>query len=201
MPNWVTCAWPPEYPKVLEWQWNEAAIPYWREAAALAQAHGGKRIAVEMHPGFLVYNPETALKLRAAVGELLGVNLDPSHLFWQGIDIPAAIRAFASAGALFHLHAKDVFIDKSNAAANGCLDAKPYRRISERSWTFRSVGWGHDAACWKEIISALRTAAYDGALSIEHEDALASVDEWLRQSVDFLRSIVLREPPTEMWWA
>jgi sugar phosphate isomerase/epimerase len=198
-PNWITCAWPPEYPKYLEWQWQEVVIPYWKKAAAFANRNGIKKLAVEMHPGFVVYNPETALKLRKEVGDTIGVNLDPSHLFWLGVDIPTAIRAFGP--AVFHLHAKDTFVDRRNVAENGCLDGKPYGQISRRAWTFRSVGWGHDLACWREIASALRLVGYDYVLSIEHEDPLASVDEGLRHAVDTLRAATLQEPAAEMWWA
>jgi sugar phosphate isomerase/epimerase len=200
-PNWVTCAWPPDYPPILEWQWNSVVIPYWRKAADFAEEHGIRKIAVEMHPGFVVYNPETALKLREAAGETIGVNLDPSHLFWQGIDVPTAIRRFGQAGALFHVHAKDTFIDPRNMGENGCLDAKPYTQMRDRSWYFRSVGWGNDLLQWRQIVSALRLAGYDYVLSIEHEDGLASVDEGLRYAVEFLRQVLLREAPAEMWWA
>ena len=82
-PNWVTCPWPPEYLEILKWQWDEVAIPYWRSRAQFAADHG-VRIAIEMHPGFLVYNPETLLKLRAVAGPAIGCNYDPSHMFWQG---------------------------------------------------------------------------------------------------------------------
>jgi sugar phosphate isomerase/epimerase len=198
-PNWITCAWPPEYPKYLEWQWGEVVVPYWRGAAALAAQHGIKKIAVEMHPGFVVYNPETALKLRELVGDTIGVNLDPSHLFWLGVDIPSAVRAFGP--AIFHLHAKDTCIDHHNVEQNGCLDGKPYGLIARRAWTFRSVGWGHDLACWRQITSALRVAGYDYVMSIEHEDALASVDEGLRHAIETLRAATLREPAAQMWWA
>jgi sugar phosphate isomerase/epimerase len=149
----------------------------------------------------VVYNPETALKLREAAGETIGVNMDPSHLFWQGIDVPTAIRRFGQAGALFHVHAKDTFIDPRNMGENGCLDAKPYTQMRDRSWYFRSVGWGNDLLQWRQIVSALRLAGYDYVLSIEHEDGLASVDEGLRYAVEFLRQVLLREAPAEMWWA
>ena len=96
-PNWVTCAWPDDYQKILEYQWEQVLIPYWRSAAAFAAAHGVEKIALEMHPGFCVYNPETLLRLRKAVGPLIGANFDPSHLFWQGIDPAAAIRALGEA--------------------------------------------------------------------------------------------------------
>jgi sugar phosphate isomerase/epimerase len=199
-PNWVTCAWPPDYLEILEWQWDEVAIPYWTEQAALARDHG-VRIALEAHPGFLVYNPETALRLREACGPEIGVNLDPSHFVWQGIDPLLAAREIGAAGALFHVHAKDVYVDPHNTARNGVLDTKHYNRFGERSWSFRSVGYGQGEQFWRDFVSALRIAGYDGVLSIEHEDGLASVDEGLSKAVEVLRASVLREPPSDMWWA
>jgi sugar phosphate isomerase/epimerase len=196
-PNWVTTPWPPEYLDILAWQWEAKAIPYWRDAARFAADHGIK-VALEPHPGFLVYNTETALRLRAASGTSIGVNFDPSHLFWQGVDVPAAIGALGN--AIFHVHAKDLAFDRRNTDVNGVLDAKSYTRMSERSWLFRSVGWGHDELTWKTIVSALRLAGYDYVMSIEHEDALASVDEGLRAAVDMLHRVVLTEPPATPWW-
>lgn len=196
-PNWVTTPWPPEFLDVLDWQWDKKAIPYWREAARFAADHG-VNIALEAHPGFLVYNVDTMLKLRSAVGRTVGINFDPSHLFWQGVDIPAAIRALGD--AIFHVHAKDLAFDRANTAVNGVIDVKSYRRMNERSWLFRSVGWGHDELQWKQIVSALRLAGYDYVISIEHEDALASVDEGLRAAVDLLSRVVLTEPPADAWW-
>jgi sugar phosphate isomerase/epimerase len=196
-PNWVTSAWPPEFLEVLEWQWEEKAIPYWFEAARFAHGHGIK-VALEPHPGFLVYNVETALRLRREVGDNLGVNFDPSHFFWQGVDVPSAIRSLGP--AIFHVHAKDVALDRQNVAINGVIDAKSYRRLAERSWLFRSVGWGHDELEWKRIFSALRLAGYDYVMSIEHEDALASVDEGLQAAIDMLGRVMLTEPPAEAWW-
>jgi sugar phosphate isomerase/epimerase len=196
-PNWVTAAWPPEFLDVLAWQWEKKLIPYWTEAATFAEGHG-VRVALEAHPGFSVYNVETALRLREATSANLGVNFDPSHFFWQGVDVPAAIRALGP--SIFHVHAKDVAVDPHNVAVNGLIDTKSYRRLAERSWLFRSVGWGHDEATWKRVVTALRLSGYDGVLSIEHEDALASVDEGLRAAVDMLRRVVLTEPPVEAWW-
>ncbi|MBI3494051.1 MAG: sugar phosphate isomerase/epimerase [Acidobacteria bacterium] len=196
-PNWVTVPWPPEFLDVLEWQWEKKAIPYWCGGAHFAADHGVK-VALEAHPGFIVYNVESALQLRQAVGANLGVNFDPSHFFWQGVDVPAAIRALGD--AIFHVHAKDVALDRQNVAVNGVLDTKSYRRMAERSWLFRSVGWGHDELEWKRIVSALRLAGYDYVMSIEHEDALASVDEGLRAAIDLLSRVILTEPPVDAWW-
>jgi sugar phosphate isomerase/epimerase len=197
-PNWVTCAWPPDYLEILEWQWNERAIPYWTEQAAFARDHG-IRVALEPHPGFLVYNPETALRLREACGPEIGVNFDPSHFVWQGIDPLLAVRELRE--AIFHVHAKDVYVDPHNTARNGVLDTKHYNRFAERSWSFRSVGYGQGEKFWRDFVSALRIAGYDGVLSIEHEDGLASIEEGLSKAVEVLRAVVLREAPSDMWWA
>jgi sugar phosphate isomerase/epimerase len=196
-PNWIVTPWPPEFLETLEWQWDKKVLPYWQEAGRFAADHGIK-VAIEAHPGFVVYNVETALRLRALAGTNVGVNFDPSHLFWQGVDVPTAVRALGP--AIYHVHAKDSALDAQNIALNGVLDAKTYRLMAQRSWLFRSVGWGHGELEWKQIVSALRLAGYDYVISIEHEDALASVDEGLESAASFLSRIVLKEPPTEPWW-
>jgi sugar phosphate isomerase/epimerase len=197
-PNWIVAAWPPDFSEALEWQWSERLIPFWRTAASWA-AGSGVKIALEAHPGFSVYNPESVLRLRHAVGNAIGINLDPSHLWWQGMEIPAVIEMLGN--AIFHFHAKDVAIHPSNTARNGVLDTKSYRQIAERSWLFRSVGWGHSELEWKQIVSALRVNGYDYVLSIEHEDALASTHEGLSSAIGLLSRVILREPPVESWWA
>jgi sugar phosphate isomerase/epimerase len=200
-PNWVTCAWPPDYPEILEWQWNEVLIPYWRESAAFARDHGVSKIGFEMHPGFAVYNPETLLRLRDAVGPEIGANFDPSHLFWQGIDAAAAIREIGKAGAMHHFHAKDTRVDAANTRVNGVLDTKPYTDEINRSWIFRSLGYGNDLTVWKDMISELRMIGYDGVLSIEHEDSLMSPNEGLEKGVKLLQEVLMTEPAGVAYWA
>lgn len=201
-PNWVTCPWPEDFLAVLEYQWNDVLIPYWKKTAAWAAQHGVTQIALEMHPGFCVYNPETLLKLRRAVGPEIGANLDPSHLFWQGIDPVEAIRVLGKEGAIFHFHAKDTWIDPANAKVNGVLDTKHYAQVLDRSWTFRTVGYGHDQQCWREMISMLRMTGYDHVLSIEHEDALMTGREGFEKAVAFLQKSMIQESaPTDMFWA
>jgi sugar phosphate isomerase/epimerase len=197
-PNWVTCAWPPDFLEILEWQWNERVVPYWAEEAAFAREQGIV-VAFEMHPGFVVYNPETLLRLRAAAGDSLGANFDPSHLFWQGIDPVEAIKALGD--AIFHVHAKDTAIDAANVSVNGVLDTKGYDKLLERSWLFRTVGYGHGEKTWRDIVSVLRAVGYDYVVSIEHEDALASIDEGLSKAVGLLQNVLLHEKPAAMWWA
>ena len=199
-PNWVTCPWPPEYLEVLDWQWNEVLIPYWKKQVAFAREHGVTKLAFEMHPGFLVYNTETLLKLRHAVGPEIGANLDPSHLVWQGMNIVDAITMLGNEGAIFHFHAKDTRIDEINTRHIGVLDTKHYGG-NDRAWDFRSVGYGHDNFFWKEVVSALQRVGYDGTLSIEHEDSRMSVKEGLEKAIAVLKDVLVFEKPGEMWWA
>jgi sugar phosphate isomerase/epimerase len=196
-PNWVTCPWPPEYLDVLKWQWDEVVAPYWTKHAAFA-AERGVKIAIEMHPGFVVYNPETMLRLRAIAGETVGCNYDPSHMFWQGIDPIVAIRVLGD--AIFHVHAKDTQIYGANLPRTGVLDTKPYTDERNRAWIFRTCGYGHGEEWWREFVSTLRLFGYDYVLSIEHEDSLLSPEEGLTKAAGFLNQIVIREKPAAAWW-
>ena len=197
-PNWVTCPWPPEYLDLLRWQWEEIAAPYWIEHARFASDHGVK-IAIEMHPGFLVYSPETMLKLREIAGPSLGCNYDPSHMFWQGVDPIAAIRVLGD--SIFHVHAKDTEMYPVNLPRTGVLDTKNYTDERNRGWIFRTCGYGHGARWWKEFVSTLRMFGYDYVLSIEHEDSLMSADEGLSKAASFLAALVIKEKPGAAWWA
>ena len=199
-PNWSIASWPPDFQKIRDWQWNEKLIPYWKKEAKFAQEHGVNQIAFELPPGFCVYNPSTLLRLREAVGPVIGANLDPSHLFWQGIDIIAAIRALK--GAIYHFHAKDTAIDPYNTAINGVLDTPSFDRIDERPWVFRTVGYGHGEDTWRAIFSELRKAGYDGVISIEHEDGLMSTREGLEKAIEVLkRTIIFESREGDMYWA
>jgi sugar phosphate isomerase/epimerase len=197
-PNWVTCPWPPDYRKVLDWQWNEVVSPFWVEHAKFAADHGVK-IAVEMHPGFVVYNPETMLRLRSIAGKNVGCNFDPSHLFWQNIDPIGAVRVLAD--SIFHVHAKDTQLYPSNLVRTGVLDTKPYTEERDRSWIFRTCGYGHGAEWWSELLSTLRMFGYDSVISIEHEDSILSPGEGLAKAANFLNSIVIREQAAVAWWS
>jgi sugar phosphate isomerase/epimerase len=199
-PNWVTCAWPTDFTEILSWQWDERVIPYWEREAAFARDHG-VRIAFEMHPGFVVYNPETLLRLRRAVGPEIGANFDPSHLFWQGIDPVEAVKLLGREQSIFHVHAKDTYVDAGNVRVNGVLDTKGYERVVDRAWSFRTVGYGQPEKVWRDLVSALRMVGYDFVLSIEHEDSLMSIDEGLGKAIALLDRILLKESAGEMWWA
>jgi sugar phosphate isomerase/epimerase len=196
-PNWVTCPWPPEYLEVLKWQWEKVVTPYWADHGRFAADHG-VRIAIEMHPGFVVYSPETMLRLRSIAGPSVGCNYDPSHMFWQGIDPIAAIPILGE--AIFHVHAKDTQIYERNLPMTGVLDMKPYTDERKRSWIFRTCGYGHGEVWWREFISTLRMFGYDGVLSIEHEDSLLSPEEGLTRATAFLNQIVPNEKPSAAWW-
>ena len=196
-PNWVTCPWPPEYLEILKWQWDEVVAPYWTKHAAFARERGVK-IAIEMHPGFVVYNPETMLQLRSIAGSGLGCNYDPSHMFWQGIDPIAAIRVLGD--AIFHVHAKDTQMYGANLPRTGVLDTRPYTDERNRAWIFRTCGYGHGEEWWREFVSTLRMFGYDHVLSIEHEDSLLSPEEGLTKAAAFLNQIVIKETPVAAWW-
>lgn len=200
-PNWVTSAWPDDFRTILNYQWNEVLIPYWKQKTEFGKKHGVTKFALEMHPGFCVYNVDTLLRLREAVGDSIGANFDPSHLIWQGADIKMAIRELGRHNAIFHFHAKDTKIDKHNTGINGVLDTRPYGDERDRSWIFRTVGYGNDLAFWKDIASELRLAGYDHVLSIEHEDSLMSINEGLEKAIEFLKQVLIFEDKTAIYWA
>ena len=183
MPNWVICAWPPEYEAIQKYQWDDVLIPFWTKKNSEA-ANEGVKIAFEAHPGFCVYNTETILRLRDACGKQLGANLDPSHFFWQNIDPVESARVLGDAQCIFHVHGKDTGIDWHNTRINGTLDAKSYSDLAKRSWVFRTCGYGHGDEFWKPFISMLKMKGYDGVISIEHEDAYMSVQEGFEKAVE-----------------
>ncbi len=193
-PNWITTSWPPETLEILAYQWNEVAIPYWTDLAEFARARN-VRLAIEMHGRQLVFNPVTLQRLRDAVGpDVVGANLDPSHLMWMGADILAVIRELGD--AIFHVHAKDAKIEHV-AAANGLLDTTPPHLPGQRSWNYVTLGLGHPdgPAFWAQFVYALRSVGYDGPLNIEHEDMRIGSEEGLRRSIDLLRPLVIRDQP------
>jgi sugar phosphate isomerase/epimerase len=196
-PNWVTCNWQREFVELHERQWAEVITPFWKEAGKFANDHGVK-IAIEMHPGQSAYNTRTLLRLREIAGpNNLGANLDPSHLFYQGMDPFVVIKALGK-GGVFHVHAKDTRIDPQSIALNGGLDTLPMSMTEERSWVYRTVGYGHGESWWRDFVSVLRLMGYDGVLSIEHEDRLMGSREGIIKSVEFLQPLVL-QTTAEAW--
>ena len=190
MPNWATYRWPPEYAQILDWQWKERVIPYWKQAAKFARDHGVRQLALEMHPGFVVYNPMTLLKLREAVGEEIGANCDLSHLFWQGCDPLEVIRLLAKNNALFHAHMKDTVMFKDNVAKYGVLNfAFDTKELAQASETFRAVGYGHSANTWKEIVRTYMEVGYQGILSIENEDPILPGEVGVERAMYVLKNV------------
>lgn len=190
MPNWATYRWPPEYAQILDWQWKEKLIPYWKEAAAFARQHGVHKLAFEMHPGFCVYNPKTLMRLREAVGEEIGANCDLSHLFWQECDPVEVIRFLGKQGAIFHAHMKDTVLFKDNIAKYGVLNfAFEPKDIPSASAIFRAVGYGHGANLWKDVVRTYMEVGYDGILSIENEDPILPGEVGVERAAFVLKNV------------
>ncbi len=196
-PNWIFHAAFPMFKKAYKWQWEERVIPYWQKAAKIADQYQVK-IAVEPHPGDVVYNTQTFLRLRKEVGPTIGLNLDPSHLWWQGIDPIVFIETVGD--AICACHVKDVHMDARLIARDGVVSSANYDDWEARSWSYRTVGYGHSELFWREFLVALRRIGYDGHLSIECEEPYLTVDESLAKSVQLLRSLAPQEPkPTVNW--
>lgn len=189
-PNWITYRWPPEYAQMQDWQWKEKVIPYWKEAAKFAREHGIHRIALEMHPNFVVYNPRTLLKLRDAVGEEIGANCDLSHLFWQGCDPVEVIHFLGKQGAIFHAHMKDTVLYPENVSTYGVLNfAFETADLPLASETFRAVGYGHSASLWKSVLQAYMDIGYEGILSIENEDPILPGEVGVERAAYVLKNV------------
>src|SRR6266404_3872202 len=189
-PNWITYRWPPEYAQMQDWQWKEKVIPYWKEAAKYARDHGIKRLAFEMHPNFVVYNPRTLMKLREAVGEEIGANCDLSHLFWQQCDAVEVIHMLGKQGAIFHAHMKDTTFYKENVDRYGVLNfAFEKKDLPLASETFRAVGYGHSAGTWKEIMRAYMEVGYQGMFSVENEDPILSGEVGVERALYVLKNV------------
>lgn len=165
--NWVWYPWPPEMVELRERQWA-TAIPFWRDLAGYARERGIDSIAFELHPLHLVYNVPTLLRMREAVGPIIGANVDPSHMFWQQMDPIAVIGALGP--AVQHVHLKDTQLVTEQVALAGVLDGRPFEDPAQRAWIFRTIGRGHDVGFWVRFVAALRAAGYDDVLSIENED-------------------------------
>ena len=191
-PVWVTTSWPPETQTILKYQWEEIAVPRWKEITAFAKDCGIEQIALENHGMQLVYNPETCLRLRDAVDPVIGMNLDPSHLFWMGGDPIVAARVLAEAGALYHVHGKDSRPERHYIEANGYLDTKTIDQFARRSWNYVAVGSGHDTKWWKEFVSVLRMCGYDDVISLEMEDLTLSMMDGHLASLKTLRDAMVR---------
>jgi sugar phosphate isomerase/epimerase len=189
-PNWITYRWPPEYATALDWQWKEKVVPYWKQAAKFARDHGIRRLAFEMHPNFVVYNPRTLMRLREAVGEEIGANNDLSHLFWQGCDPVEVIHFLGKQGAIYHAHMKDTVFFPENVNRYGVLNFSfEASDLALASETFRAVGYGHSASLWKSILQAYMDVGYEGILSIENEDPILSGPVGVERAAYVLKNV------------
>ncbi|AVE76545.1 sugar phosphate isomerase/epimerase family protein [Klebsiella michiganensis] len=188
IPNWITStvSWPDYMPGVIDYQWNEVAIPWWQAFTRHAAEHGIEQIALEEFPSQLVYNPSTLLRLREAVGDIIGMNLDPSHLIAMGADPIAAARKLE--GVIYHVHGKDARIERGQADVDGLLEYQPVTQTKTRTWNYVAVGCGQDLKWWKEFFSVLRMTGYNGYVSLEMEDLTMSVEAGLRTSIDALNA-------------
>lgn len=190
IPNWPVIAWPDEYTRLHEQQWQEHVLPYWQAVARRAQELG-VTIAIEMHGGFAVHNPAGLMRLREACGPALAANLDPSHLWWQGMDPLAVIRLLGP--AIVHMHLKDTVFNTQALNLHGLLDLTPHHQVGQRAWHFDIPGRGHDAPCWQTMLQALLDQGYGGVFSVEHE-APCPAQEGIADCLHFMRSLSLSLP-------
>jgi sugar phosphate isomerase/epimerase len=194
-PNWVTSSWPPENLAVLDYQWNEVAIPYWRELADFARDRG-VRLAIEACFSQLVHNVSGLQRLVEAAGaDVVGANLDPSHLMGMGADIPSVIRALGA--SIYHVHAKDLRVNGPVASRDGLLDVAPMAEAGSRAWNYVTMGLGQPRGetFWADFCYELRSVGYDGVLSIEHEDVLLNSVEGVTRATELLRRVMPSAAP------
>lgn len=192
VPNWLvyTKSWPAEMPERDRYQWEDRAFPLWHDLVGQARSAGVEKYALENFSAMLVWNPETLFRLRDEVGEMVGMNLDPSHLFWKGACPIAVARALGP--AIHHVHGKDTRIERGLADINGLLELKEVTDVANRSWNYVAVGAGHDLQWWKEFFSVVGMMGYDGWVSLEMEDFTMSTEAGIRSSIDALQATIIR---------
>jgi sugar phosphate isomerase/epimerase len=195
--NWITFPWPAQNPAdpsgadiaaVLEQQW-EQAIAYWQDMAAFAGRYGVRTIALELHPVHLVYNTPTLLRMRDAVGPIIGANVDPSHMFWQQMDPVKVVQALGS--AVHHVHLKDTSFNPEALALTGVLELNPFEGDpAQRAWNFTTIGQGHGDEFWSPFVDALRAVGYNDVLSIENEDPTQPREAGVTQAAEFVSRLL-----------
>ena len=187
-PHFSGGGWLPDLERIAEWQWEERVLPYWTELATFARKeHPRLLICFELHPGTFVYNLSTFTKI-AAAGSNLGVNLDPSHFFWQSMDPLALVRELGP--RIGHVHGKDTVLDARQMAVNGMLDNRWPNPPDDMPWNFATVGRGHDVAWWRSFVAALRERGFAGTISIEYEDPFVEADESVLESARVLSEVL-----------
>ncbi len=188
LPNWVVSSWLPETQDILRYQWEDLLLPYWTETVDPARECGVTQVALELHGNQCVHNVPSLLKLRDAVGPVVGANLDPSHLFCMGADPQVAATELGD--AIYHVHAKHTLINTPVQATTSLLENGSLMDISARSWSYITLGFGHGEEWWRQFCYHLKMAGYDGWLSIEHEGVLLNALEGLEKSVALLQSVL-----------
>lgn len=189
-PNWIQSLETEEWVQLLEWQWREVLVPYWKDLAAYARQRNVK-IAVEMDSGNSVFNVATLLKLRHVAGDNVGANLDFSGIFQLGVEPTAVLKKLGEEECIYHMHGKDIWIDPGNTAVNGLVDLTPYSDLAHRSWSYADIGFGHDLVVWKSIAETLKAVGYHHVISIEHESPYTSDRIGVARAAQALQQVLL----------
>lgn len=185
-PHFAAGGWLPDLEKVAERQWTDVVLPYWTEMSRFAaREHPGLLICFELHPGTYVYNTAT-FGMAREIAPNLGVNLDPSHFFWQGMDALAVVRAVGD--RIGHSHGKDTLAIPENEALNGMLDNRWPGSAAEMPWNFATVGRGRDVTWWTEFVRTLSARGFDGTISIEYEDPFVPVEDSIVEAARLLEA-------------
>ena len=189
-PNWITSSvtMTAYMQPTVDYQWR-VTVEYWKDFAAFCRSHGIERIAIEEFPCMMVHNVESLWHLREAVGDdIIGINLDPSHMIAYGADPIQAARALK--GAIYHVHGKDTRIERGMAAINGLTEWKDVHDTANRTWNYVAVGCGQDLQWWKEFFSVVRMMGYNEYVSLEMEDFTMSTEAGVLTSVDALQQTI-----------
>jgi sugar phosphate isomerase/epimerase len=198
-PNWVVNSlFPKRWEEAYRWQWEECVLPFWEEIGRFAAQHD---VAVCLEPmaGDVVYNLGTFRRLREHAGERIRCHVDPSHLWWQGIEISEFVAALS--GEIGFAHAKDVSLEPAVLRLEGLLPSCDYDDWDRRSWSMRALGHGHPETFWREYLIGLRRAGYDGTVAVEFQEPYLSIDDGLRRSVAILREAMPQDPaPSGNWF-
>jgi sugar phosphate isomerase/epimerase len=175
-----------------DWQLEECVGPYWAEVSKwTARVAPDLKICLELHPGVTVFGVDGYRRLQTFTGPNIGVNLDPSHFFWQGIDPVAVIGELGD--AVCFAHGKDTTIHQDRMRLHGLLDPRYPVDPDKAAWHFSAVGRGHGLDTWTAFVAALRVAGYDGVISVEHEDPSLPPEQCIAESADTLRAAIAAE--------
>ncbi len=145
----------------------------------------GVKFALEVHPAEIAFDYYSTQKLLEVFDHrpTLGVNFDPSHLLWQGVNPCIFLRDFAS--RIYHVHMKDVKIRKDGKA--GILGSHIDFGDLRRAWNFVSLG--HGDVDFDDIIRELNAMKYTGPLSVEWEDSGMERMYGAREAFEFTKRV------------